>query len=538
MLRYRPDGQTLDAIVIDDPPGRAELLRLDARTGRRIDGPVRIGDAGRSPPNFNLIADVELTSDGRRLIVPEDDEVIVRDADSLRDLRRIPARLGAPTALALSPDDRTLVVGRADGSLRLLDLRSRATATAPGLGSAAVQLVAFTPDGRTAVSADFEGGVTSWDLPGAEAVETLAGHRREVRSFAVTGDGATLYSAGHDQRVFAWDLAGDRRLGRPFHAGMGSTARSVRYAMSADGRLIAFGQENGAVSVVDARTLARRRELPIAEWVLGMAFVPGSHLIVVGDPEGFLSLADADSGRVLWRIHAHDGPIWTPGISADGRLLVTGGPDRTVRFWSLPDGRRLGPPLRFEGFPSDVQLSPNGRLVAVALFSRLELWDARTRRRVRIVKMDGGIDTARFSPSGRLIALSNAAGAQVWSTADWTPVTRVFSGHAGPISWDTISRNDRTLATSGLDGTVRLWDIASEQAVGAPLPGPPGHQVIGLLTPDGNVIAGYDTGQAYRWDIRSATLARQACQIAGRTLTRAEWDEFLPGRDYEPACTG
>jgi len=49
--------------------------------------------------------------------------------------------------------------------------------------------------------------------------------------------------------------------------------------------------------------------------------------------------------------------------------------------------------------------------------------------------------------------------------------------------------------------------------------------------------AGYDTGQAYRWDIRPKSLVRQACMVAGRTLTRAEWDEFLPGREYSPACT-
>jgi len=177
-------------------------------------------------------------------------------------------------------------------------------------------------------------------------------------------------------------------------------------------------------------------------------------------------------------------------------------------------------------------------VVAVALLSRLELWDARTKRRLRSITLDGGVDTARFSPSGRLIALSNPAGAQVWSTADWTPVTRVLSGHGGPVSWDTISRDDRTLATSGADGTVRLWDIDSEQAIGAPLPGVPGLPAIGLLTPDGNaVIAGYETGQAYRWDIRPESLIRQACGIAGRPLTRAEWDEFLPGHDYKPACT-
>lgn len=86
-------------------------------------------------------------------------------------------------------------------------------------------------------------------------------------------------------------------------------------------------------------------------------------------------------------------------------------------------------------------------------------------------------------------------------------------------------------------GSVRLWDIESEKPVGA-LPGMPGHTVTGLCTPDGDaVIAGFDTGQAFRWDIRHASLARQTCLIASRTLTRAEWDEFLPGRDYEPACT-
>ena len=42
--------------------------------------------------------------------------------------------------------------------------------------------------------------------------------------------------------------------------------------------------------------------------------------------------------------------------------------------------------------------------------------------------------------------------------------------------------------------------------------------------------------RAYRWDLRPESLARHACQVAGRRLTRAEWTEFLPGRDYNPAC--
>jgi len=53
---------------------------------------------------------------------------------------------------------------------------------------------------------------------------------------------------------------------------------------------------------------------------------------------------------------------------------------------------------------------------------------------------------------------------------------------------------------------------------------------------DAAPIAAYDTGRSYRWDIRTASLIRQACQVAGRRLTGAECDEFLPGRDYDPPC--
>ena len=55
--------------------------------------------------------------------------------------------------------------------------------------------------------------------------------------------------------------------------------------------------------------------------------------------------------------------------------------------------------------------------------------------------------------------------------------------------------------------------------------------------PDGSgLFAAYETGKAYRWDIRASSLIRRACQVAGRRLTRAEWEEFLPGREFAPAC--
>jgi WD40 repeat protein/DNA-binding SARP family transcriptional activator len=538
---YSTDGRTLHLVLVDFFGGRSELVRVDAQTGGRLSDPVPVGGAYLTTGGIFTSSPMALTRDARRLIVAGRSQTTVRDTVSLRVLRRIPEGFDPASRAELSPDGATLAVAGEEGALRLLDLRSGAVRVGSGPREEAVERIAFTPDGRTVVTANADGAVNVWDVRRATLVERLAGHSGAVRSLALARDGGTLYSASIDGSVIVWDLAGPRRLGQPFTAGE-ENYRNPRYALSSDGRLLAVGQGDGAISVVDAETLQRRTSFPVVRppRVLGMAFVPGGHLLVVGGQQGFLALVDADSGRLLRRLRGHELEIWTPGISADGRLMVTASSDQTVRFWSLPDGRPLGAPLRFQQIPYDAQLSPDGRM-AVVVFppDTIELWDVGTRRLVRRLQPAGDVDSTRFSPDGRLLALTSARGsAQVWSTADWTPVTRRFTGHAGAVLWLAISPDNRTLATSSTDGSVRLWDIESEQAVGAPLPGVPGRFNVPLFTPDGTgLIAGYDTGQAFRWDIRPASLIRHACAVAGRRLTPTEWDEFLAGRPYDPACS-
>jgi hypothetical protein len=89
----------------------------------------------------------------------------------------------------------------------------------------------------------------------------------------------------------------------------------------------------------------------------------------------------------------------------------------------------------------------------------------------------------------------------------------------------------------GTDGTIRLFDLISQQPLGTPLPAVPNRIAAPVFSADGTyLLALTDAGRAYRWDVRPATWARRACAVAGRRLTRAEWAEELPGRPYEPAC--
>ena len=38
------------------------------------------------------------------------------------------------------------------------------------------------------------------------------------------------------------------------------------------------------------------------------------------------------------------------------------------------------------------------------------------------------------------------------------------------------------------------------------------------------------------WDLDPDHWETIACRMAGRDITRAEWNRYLPHRDYEPVC--
>ena len=58
------------------------------------------------------------------------------------------------------------------------------------------------------------------------------------------------------------------------------------------------------------------------------------------------------------------------------------------------------------------------------------------------------------------------------------------------------------------------------------------------FTPDGSaVLVVYENGREIRWTFDPAAWAQRACDVAGRTLTQDEWNRFLPGLPYDPACS-
>ena len=160
-------------------------------------------------------------------------------------------------------------------------------------------------------------------------------------------------------------------------------------------------------------------------------------------------------------------------------------------------------------------------------------------RRIPLAPDDRGINMS-FSPDGRMLAVGSANSAvYVLDTEIWEPVAGPTVVHDGPVLQVEWLADGRTVVTSGLDGMVSLFDVERGLVRGRPLPASAdaGEGVTFLVpVPSDELVAlsGERTGR--RYPLEPSAWLEEACAVAGRNLTRAEWDRYLPDRPYERTC--
>jgi WD40 repeat protein len=170
----------------------------------------------------------------------------------------------------------------------------------------------------------------------------------------------------------------------------------------------------------------------------------------------------------------HTAPIKTVDVDAAGRLAVTGSDDKTVRLWSLTDGkllRTIRMPAGAEniGRIYAVAMSPDGDVIAAggwttwsadAREEAIYLFETRTgKMTTRISGLPSATDVLAFSSDGRYLAagMGGRNGLRVYDRdRQWTEAFR-DTDYADRIFGATFASDGR-LATTSRDGKARLYD--------------------------------------------------------------------------------
>lgn len=169
---------------------------------------------------------------------------------------------------------------------------------------------------------------------------------------------------------------------------------------------------------------------------------------------------------------AHSAAIRRVGADAQCRLLATGSQDKTVRLWSMPDGKllrtqRLSIGSGEEGKIYAAAVSPDGRLVAA-----------------------GGWDVAGTAKGNGVYVFDSATGTSI----------RRLGAFPDVINQIAFSQDGRRLAAAlGGDAGIRVMDVASGRELMAD-PDFGGEDSYGIaFAADGSLFAVGDDGQLRRY---------------------------------------
>ena len=259
--------------------------------------------------------------------------------DAMRDtLARAPDLIavgaGGITAVAASADGDTLAVGSGDGGVRLLDARTLRDAgkrlTYPGGGP--VRGLAYTPDGRRLVAWGGDGdgeGIVVWDAASGRTEGAPFG-QASPDAGGLLADGVTLLVGYPDAgKAVAWSI----EARTPSTAYELPSAPVDALVLSPDGRLVAFGTDDGTV-VFEPRTGETVR--------LADARRPSSI-----SPDGRTLLAVRGEDVEIWRVGSrgrrtearrHTGEVLATAWSPDGRSFASVGADGLVVVWAADTG--------------------------------------------------------------------------------------------------------------------------------------------------------------------------------------------------------
>jgi WD40 repeat protein len=326
---------------------------------------------------------------------------------------------------------------------------------------------AFSPDGRHIASASVDGTVRFWSAAAKPRPENFKLLPPDRRSWSLSPGGQWLFLIFKDQTFSLWDLNTWEESHR-----QSLTSDKVKVAaLFADGRRVALGDTDGAVTLLDLATMkVALMQTRFSNAVLKVSCSADGSTIVAQSTNDEIKAWHVPSGRELATFTAENNTeLDRLPVSPDGRFVVTAPLDGTTEIWELPGlNKRILSSDKL--FTTGAAFFRNGWVATCSLDKTAKVWDLNTRRSLLTMHSDQtGLRSIALSPDERRLAAGDELGrvkkVKVFELANGREVA-VLPGHRERITDVAFWPDGNTIVSVSQDA-VFVWRGASFEEIEA-----------------------------------------------------------------------
>lgn len=199
-----------------------------------------------------------------------------------------------------------------------------------------VAALALSPDGGQIAESFAHGDITLRNTATGEVSRTFSPVHGWADSLAWSVDGKS-FAAGEEDGFEVWDLAT-------------GTSKSAHFSGMGEHRTgIVFTPDGAYVTMASSRMGAMLWDVGRGNWATpgqngghgtrAAAYSTDGRTLATGDLDGAISLTDVATGHLLWTQSGHEEEVSTLAFSPGGGLLASGSQDSTVKLWDAASGR-------------------------------------------------------------------------------------------------------------------------------------------------------------------------------------------------------